>query len=165
MLKLAFAAGALVFLAACGSEATLPDQGECEPPAPEETADETAAEYLGAVNIGLSKLESYEETFREEWDGRRLRERDRFREDYARYAHLGHCTTDVLIDLDPPPELEDFDITLEGFAIAYQDALDDGERYVASRNRSGYDRWIEDIDELNEELAELAGAVRTLPSN
>ncbi len=145
-----------VALSACGSEVRLPDQGQCPAPEAVQTDDSDDSAYRAAVRRNLERIMLLEEAFREEWPRRRLREREQFRIDYARYAHLGRCTAEVMLELEPPGEhFEDFGRSLDDFALRYQDALGDGERAVASRNRSAYGRWVEDIDDLEAEARDL----------
>jgi hypothetical protein len=154
----------LLALAACGAEASLPDQGECPEPSFGETDDVTVASYRTSVGRNLERIAGIEQTFRAAWPNRRLRERDAFRDDFARYAHLGRCTAKVIAGLSPPsPSLEEFHGSLVDFVERYIDALDEGGRAVASRNRSGYDRWVEDIDALRGEVTELSRTLGTLP--
>lgn len=159
---LAAVAGAVV-LSGCGGSVDLPDQGECPAPAEAMVDDSTPGAYRVAVAGGLGEIMSIEDRFRAAWSGRRLRERDGFREDYAAYAHLAGCAADVLSALEPPTEAFDsLSQQLRGFADIYRETLDEGEGYVASRNRSGYERWVEDVDALNDRIAELMQELRSI---
>lgn len=150
-------------LSGCGGSVGLPDQGECPAPGEARVDDSSPGTYRVAVAGGLTEIMSIEDRFRAAWSGRRLRERDEFREDFAAYAHLAGCAAEVLAALEPPGEaFEGLSEGLRSFTDAYREALDEGEGYVASRNRSGYERWVEDIDALNDRIDELMQELRSI---
>lgn len=148
---------------ACGSGGGLPDQGACPDPLPDFLDDSTRGAYLVAVERGLDALNGVDDAFRAAWPERRIRERAQFREDFAAYAHLTQCTTDVLQALESPEDtVLTVEMNLEDITLRLETTLADGVEAVRTRNQTAYERWTQEMDVLDRQVLEFRAAVDTV---
>ncbi|MDZ7728888.1 MAG: hypothetical protein U5Q44_12220 [Dehalococcoidia bacterium] len=150
-------------LAACGAEPTLPEEGECPTPPAEATDTSDAEAYREAATRALDRVSSLDQEFMATWDNRDIRELSSFREDYALYSHLMLCATEVALGLDEPTAR--FETYHERFTEHFQRlnaAMEQGREATASRNRSDYEDWQDEIEELMDENRTLAAELQAM---
>jgi len=163
---LGLAAALSLLVAACGGGG-LREPAECPPFAPPPAAGRSP--YAAAVTYGLEQMLHAEDVFRLAWPDRRLREREQFRRDFVHYAHTMRCFARATAAVDPTLEVPAaanfpvFDQFLEGELALVLATIDLGWEAVETRNRTKYQQFIAQADEMHTRLLSAANGARSLP--
>lgn len=153
----------LVPLAACGGGPTLPDQGACPTPPAEATDASDGDAYREAAARALDRVQQLDEEFMATWDDRDIRELSSFREDFALYAHLVLCQVDVALELEAPnARFQTFHERLSQHFQQLNASMEEGRDAAAGRNRSDYEDWQDDIQEIMDRNRTLASELNAM---
>ncbi len=148
-LTLAFAL-VVGLVAGCGSAATLPDP----PPCPDtDPAFETGAQpgrdtYVRAVDLALNHLQAVDQEFRRGWPDRELHTTNSFRRDFVAFESGTRCFIEDIRRPTVPTEVAPVGAGLLAFLGTVEASLDVAHEAVDTRNKSDYNGWIHDFDQL-----------------